>query len=320
MLIVLLFTVYAVLDGFDAGVGVWYLFLPEENRRLVVNKIGRFWYGNKAWLFTGGGALFVAFPELRDTVFGSFYPAVILVIGALILRAAAIELRNIVDNRFWVSIWDIAYAGGGIILPLVFGLAVGNILKGLPLDRNGNYLGSFPRLLSHYSIAVGLTGIIMFATQNSLYLAYKSDGIIRKKALEWVRFSWMLYLILFMDLTIWSISVSPYISVNFKRYPPLFLVPVCGLASIIFIPFLLKRGKIFAGFLSSTVSVVVMMFIFGISIFPNFIPASGFKPNSLTIYNSSASEKTLLIMLAITPIVMPLLILYTVYIHRDFRK
>lgn len=321
ILIGLLFTVYAVLDGFDLGVGIWYLFSPKEDRRILQKAIAPFWDGNEVWLLAGGGALFAAFPEAYATVFSGFYLPIMLIIFALIFRAVAIEFRNEVDNRIWMTGWDIAFSAGSIIPPLIFGIAVGNLLRGIPLDMSGNYSGTFLDLFSHYTIATGLIGVMMFATHGSLYLAVKTEGSIRERAIKWAGYSWKIYFVLFMVLTILSVLASPHISVNFWGvHPQLILVPLCGLGSIIAIPLLLKIRRIVLSFFASTLSIILMMATFGISVFPNLVFQLGDNGKSLKISNASSSEKTLFIMLVIALIGMPLVIIYTIYLYRIFHR
>ncbi len=175
------FTVYAILDSFDSGVGFWYLFLPSEERQLLLNKIRRFWIANKLWLLAGIIALFITFPRVCIFVVGSFYPVIIIVAGIFVFRTLAIKLRNVVRNNLWITAWDIIFAIGGYVLPLVIGISAGNILMGVPLDSNGHYAGTFSDLFSRYSIAAGLIGIVIFAIQGSLYLALQAEGITKKK-------------------------------------------------------------------------------------------------------------------------------------------
>ena len=154
---------YAILDGFDFGVGILSLFSREEReRRIHLNAIGPVWDGNEVWLLTAGGALFAAFPAVYATVFSGFYLALILLLVALIFRAVSFEFRNKVDSPSWRRVWDWAFGIGSLLPAVLFGVALGNILHGVPVDANGNDLGTFLELLNPYSIGVGLLSLVLF--------------------------------------------------------------------------------------------------------------------------------------------------------------
>jgi len=167
-LIGLFLLVYAILDGFDLGVGFWYLFAKkEDHRRLLLNAIGPVWDGNEVWLLTGGAAIFAAFPQIYATVFSGFYLALMLVIFGLIFRAVSIEFRDKGESPGWRNFWGAAFGIGSILAALLFGVAVGNILRGLPLDEHGNFTGTFFTLLNPYALLIGLLGFVMFATHGA---------------------------------------------------------------------------------------------------------------------------------------------------------
>jgi cytochrome d ubiquinol oxidase subunit II len=271
ILIGVLFTVYAVLDGFDFGVGFWHLFSPREDRTTLLGVINPYWDGNEVWLLAGVGALFATFPKAYATVFSGFFPVIMLVLFALIFRAAADEFRNTCTGKLWNTLWDIVFSFGSILPPVLFGIVLGNILKGIPLDGNGDYSGTFLGLLNPFSLCVGFTGLAMFATHGLLFLALKTDGAIRERALRWAGISWKAYLVLFFLLTIWCIIILPHVSVNYWVNIKLVIVPVFVFVSVLAIPFLLKRGKPGYGFIASTVSILFLMATYGISMYPNLV-------------------------------------------------
>ena len=173
---------YAILDGFDFGVGILSLFSRFENeRRIHFNAIGPVWDGNEVWLLTGGGALFAAFPAVYAMVFSGFYIALMLLLAALIFRAVSFEFRNKVDSPAWRRLWDWAFGLGSLLPALLFGVVIGNILHGVPIDTNGNYLGTFIGLLNPYSLGVGFLSLVLFTMHGAIYLATKSDGILRDR-------------------------------------------------------------------------------------------------------------------------------------------
>ncbi|MCL5030614.1 MAG: cytochrome d ubiquinol oxidase subunit II, partial [Bacteroidetes bacterium] len=154
---------YAILDGFDLGVGVIHLFTKDEiEKRIEMNAIGPVWDGNEVWLLTGGGALFAAFPIVYATVFSGFYIAFMLLLTALIFRAVSFEFRGKVNSSGWKKLWDLAFGLGSLLPSILFGVAIGNILRGIPINEQGNFTGSFIDLLNPYSILIGLLSLAMF--------------------------------------------------------------------------------------------------------------------------------------------------------------
>ena len=319
VLIGLMFTTYAVLDGFDLGVGILSLFAPKHERRILRQAIAPFWDGNEVWLLAGGASLFAAFPPAYAAVFSGFYLPVMGVVFALILRAVSLEFSEAVPGRVWRVFWDIGLFIGSIVPPLVFGVAVGNLLKGVPLNTSGFYAGTLAGLFSHYTVAAGLLAVMMFATQGALWLALKTGGVLRRKATGWAFYTSLVYLVLFIDLTVWSVLISPHISINFRIHPYLFLVPLSGFATLAAIPFLAVKRRAGVGFAASTLSIVIMMATFGISVFPNLVFQLGHYGKSLKITNAASSEKTLFIMLVLAAIGLPLVLISTVYLYRVFR-
>lgn len=168
---------YTILDGYDLGAGFWYLFTKKEaHKKAIINAIGPFWDGNEVWILTGGGAIFAAFPDVYATVFSGFYLALMLVLLALIFRAVPIEYRNQHDNPQWKKWWDLGFGLGSALPALLFGVALGNVVNGLPLDELINFTGNFFTLLNPYPLLFGLTGFAMFLTHGALYIQLKTDG------------------------------------------------------------------------------------------------------------------------------------------------
>jgi cytochrome d ubiquinol oxidase subunit II len=313
-LIGVLLTGYAVLDGFDLGVGFWHLFArKEEERRTFINAIAPVWDGNEVWLLTGGGALFAAFPPIYATVFSGMYLALALVLLGLVFRVVSIEFRNQVEHESWKHRWDIAFALGSTLPALLFGVALGNIVRGLELDASGNYVGGFFALLNPYSLLVGVTGLAMFATHGALYLALKTEGALQDQARAWASQAWRAYLVLFILSSGWSL-------VSFQRgnIAITLLSTLIALTAIIGIKRFNRTESRAKAFLASSVSIAALFAAVGASIFPNLVPARNNADWSMTIANSSASQHTLAIMLVVALVGMPMVIGYTAYIYRTF--
>jgi cytochrome d ubiquinol oxidase subunit II len=311
---------YAILDGFDFGVGILSLFERNEHeRRIHFNAIGPVWDGNEVWLLTGGGALFAAFPAVYATVFSGFYIALMLLLAALIFRAVSFEFRNKVDSPAWRRAWDWAFGLGSLLPALLFGVAIGNILHGVPIDANGNYLGTFFGLLNPYSIGVGILSLVLFTMHGAIYLAAKSDGNLRNRCQKRASNLWISFVVLYVVITLWTWLASPFL---FKYSPGNFLFYIfiiVLLGSIIYLPILLKAGKINRAFLVSSLIITAMLGQMALSLYPRLVPSSIDLHYSLTVYNSSSSPLTLQTMLVIALVGVPIVIAYSVFIHYVFR-
>ena len=316
----ILIIVYAILDGFDFGVGVLLLFeCNEKERRIHFNAIGPVWDGNEVWLLTGGGALFAAFPIVYATVFSGFYLALMSLLVALIFRAVSFEFRNKVDSPTWRRAWDWAFGLGSLLPAVLFGVTIGNILHGVPIDANGNYLGTFLGLLNPYSIGVGLLSLVLFAMHGAIYLATKSDGNLRKRCQRWASNLWISYVVFYVIITVWTWLASPFL---FKYSPDnlmfyIFIIALLG--SIVYLPILLKTEKFNRAFLFSSLIIAAMLCQMALSLYPRLVPSSIDLHYSLTIYNSSSSPLTLQTMLVIAIIGVPIVIAYSIFIHYVFR-
>ncbi|RPI04297.1 MAG: cytochrome d ubiquinol oxidase subunit II [Ignavibacteriae bacterium] len=319
-LVALLIMGYAILDGFDFGVGILSLFGRDENeRRIHFNAIGPVWDGNEVWLITGGGALFAAFPAVYATVFSGFYIALMLLLAALIFRAVSFEFRNKVDSAIWRRTWDWAFGLGSLFPAILFGVAVGNILRGVPIDVNGRYLGTFLGLLNPYSIGVGVLSLVLFTMHGAIYLAAKSQGDLRIRCQKWASHLWMDYVILYVIITLWTWIASPYLFEHISGNPVFYIFLVMFAGSTTCLPIFLKAEKYFLAFLASSLIIVSMLGQMALSLYPRFVPSSLDLNYSLTIYNSSSSTLTLQTMLIIALIGMPIVIVYSLFIHVIFR-
>jgi cytochrome d ubiquinol oxidase subunit II len=311
---------YAILDGFDFGVGILSLLgRNEQERRIHFNAIGPVWDGNEVWLLTGGGALFAAFPVVYATVFSGFYLALILLLAALIFRAVSFEFRNKVDSPTWRRVWDWAFGLGSLLPAILFGIAVGNILHGVPIDSNGNYLGTFLGLLNPYSIGVGILSLVLFSMHGAIYLAIKSDGDLRIRCQKSALNIWIGFLFLYVIMSLWTWLASPFLFKNSTGTPLFYILLVVLLGSIFCLPILLKAGNFNRAFFVSSMIIAAMLGQMALSLYPRFVPSSIDLQYSLTVYNSSSSPLTLQTMLVIAIIGVPIVIAYSIFIHYVFR-
>jgi cytochrome bd ubiquinol oxidase subunit II len=311
---------YAILDGFDLGVGVLHLFArTEEERRVHINAIGPVWDGNEVWLLTGGGALFAAFPVVYATVFSGYYIALMLLLTALIFRAVSMEFRGKVDAPGWKRAWDWAFGIGSLLPAVLFGVAFGNILRGIPLDAAHNYAGTFFTLLNPYAVLIGVLSLVLFTMHGALYLAMKTAGALQARIIRWISPLWMGTVALYLVATLATMFVSPFLFERMLPNPLFYVLFLLLLGSCIMIPVAAKAGKYGRAFTASSVTIAMMIGLSALSLFPRLVPALGDLPNSLTIYNASSSEATLSVMFIIALIGMPLVIAYTIFIYRAFK-
>ncbi len=319
ILVGVLFTGYAILDGFDFGVGMLHItHKTDEDRRISINSIGPVWDGNEVWLVTGGGALFAAFPDVYATVFSGFYLAFMLLLFALIFRAVAIEFRSKQPMKWWRNFWDWSFSISSFICSLLIGVALGNIIAGIKLGPDMEYTGTFLDLLNPYSLLLGATTVSLFLMHGSIYLTMKTEGEMQKRVRSMVNPFIIAFIIFNTVLTLATLLYMEHVTERIAQNPWLFPVVVMALLAIANIPREIYHGRNFFAFLSSAAAIIFLMMLFGIGIYPNMV--YGIPPeHSLTIYNSSSSDKTLNIMLIIAVIGIPFVLAYTAGIYWVFR-
>jgi cytochrome d ubiquinol oxidase subunit II len=320
ILIGVLFTGYAMLDGFDLGVGALHLFTKkDEERRIMLNAIGPVWDGNEVWLVTGGGALFAAFPNVYATVFSGFYMAFVWLLVALIFRAVAIEFRSKQPMRWWRQMWDVGFSAGSILSSLLIGVAMGNIAWGVPIDERGEYAGSFFDLLRPYPLLLGVTTVGLFMMHGAIYARLKTDGELHARLRVWINNCIIFFIICYAITTMATLLYVPHMAARVRANPWLFSIALVNMLAIANIPREVHYGRDWRAFLSSCVAMVALMGLFGLEMYPNLILGNPDSVNSLTIYNAASSHKTLGIMLTIALIGVPMVLAYTVSVYWIFR-
>lgn len=316
-----LLTGYAVLDGFDLGVGILHLLAPtDHDRRLFLNSIGPIWDGNEVWLVVFGGALFAAFPEAYATIFSGLYLALIGLVFALIFRAVSIEFRSKMQSRVWRKAWDFGFFASSLLASLLFGIAVGDAMLGIPLDARGVFSGRFVDLLHPYALMSGMVVVSMFAMHGAIYLYLKlPDGGTRELVRGWMWHTWGTFLVLYMLGTIYTVARMPQSLANFERFPWASAIVVASVLAIANIPRAVHRGKPVLAFASSTVAIAALVALFGLALYPNLITASNNPAYSLTVYSAASSPRTLKTMLIFALIGMPFVLIYSAVVYRTFR-
>lgn len=311
---------YAILDGFDLGVGCLHLFsTSDEHRRIQLNAIGPVWDGNEVWLVTAGGALFAAFPEVYATVFSGFYLAFMLLLAALIFRAVAIEFRSKQPMRWWRQLWDICFSGASFLASLLVGVALGNIAQGIPLDAHHEFVGSFLSLLNPYALLVGVLTVALFMMHGAIYLSLKTEGELHDKVRWWVNRTIIGFVVMYGLTTLVTLLFVPQMADPITSHPWLFVLPLSAMLAIANVPREIFYGRDFLAFLSSSFAIAALLGLFGLGIFPNLVISTPNPQWSLTIYNAASSQKTLSIMFTMALIGMPIVVAYTASIYWIFR-
>jgi cytochrome bd ubiquinol oxidase subunit II len=320
ILVGVLFTGYAVLDGFDLGVGTLHLLTrQDEHRRILLNAIGPVWDGNEVWLVTGGGALFAAFPLVYATVFSGFYLAFMLLLLGLILRAVAIEFRSKRASPAWRRTWDVCFAIGSGLSALLVGVALGNIAQGVPLDSDFEFGGTFLSLLNPYALTVGLLTVALFAMHGAIYLVMKTEGDLQDQFRGWIRPSVGLVIVLTSATTLMTLARIPHMTDTIRAYPVLLAIPLAGALATVNILREVRARRELRAFLSSCTALVCLMALFGIGMYPDLVYSSPAPEHSLTVLNATSSQTTLGIMLVIAALGVPLVIAYTASIYWIYR-
>tara|TARA_R100000027_G_scaffold18483_1_gene13322 strand:+ start:22296 stop:23321 length:1026 start_codon:yes stop_codon:yes gene_type:complete len=321
LLVGVLFTGYAMLDGFDLGVGALHLFTKtDDERRIMLNSIGPVWDGNEVWLVTGGGALFAAFPEVYATVFSGFYDAFMLLLFALIFRAVAIEFRSKQPGRFWRRAWDCGFAGGSVLSSFLIGVAMGNVVWGIPLDKSHEFTGNILTLLHPYSLLLGLTTVALFMMHGNIYLILKTEGELQAKLGRWVKITIPIFMVLFLTVGLITPFLCPHIKTAFNERPIILtLFFTLALLLAFNIPREVHKKREFRAFLSSCGTMLSLMTLFAASVYPTMVFSTPNIENSLTIYNGSSTEKTLQFMMIVALIGVPIVLTYTASVYYIFR-
>ena len=320
VLLGVLLTGYAILDGFDLGVGILHpLAKTDRERRIFMNSIGPLWDGNEVWLVTFGGALFAAFPNAYASVFSGFYIPFMALLFALILRAVSMEFRSKRSSPVWRRFWDYAFFTGSSLATLLFGVAVGNVMIGIPLSADGNFTGSFFDMLNPYSICVGLLALALFTMHGSIYLYLKTEGDLQERVSGWMWHTFGLFLVMYLLTTIFTLATIPHASETVRDHPIGWLVVLLNVLAIANIPRAIWLKKPGYAFLSSCATIVAFVSLLGIALFPNLVTSRPDPSLSLTIYTAASSQKTLSIMLWIAILGMPFVLAYTTVIYWVFR-
>lgn len=317
---VLLVTGYAILDGFDLGVGMLHLFSKkDEERRLMLNSIGPVWDGNEVWLVTAGGAVFAGFPDVYATFASAFYVPVMLLLTGIIFRAVAIEVRSKQPMAWWRWTWDVLFSFASFVIALSLGVMMGNLIRGIPLDEYREFTGTFSDLIDPYSLLIGLLAVSLFYMHGCIYVLMKTEGELHEKMRKRANPSIITFIIIYVTATMATLIYMPHMTEAIKHRPLFFVFAVLNMLAIANIPREIHFGRDGRAFVSSCINIILLMILYGIGTLPNIIRAINDPANlSLTVYNASSSEKTLGILLLMALIGLPLVVSYTVVVYWIF--
>lgn len=327
-LVAVMVAMYVLLDGFDLGAGAIHFLVAcnKEERRQVIATIGPVWDGNEVWLLAAGGTLYFAFPLLYASGFSGFYLPLMIVLWLLILRGTAVEFRNHIQSPIWIPFWDVVFSAASLLLAVFFGAALGNVVRGVPLDDSGYFfeplwtnfrLGDRTGILDWYTILVGVTALFALVMHGSLWIQLKTITPVRERSARLATWTWWGVLIFTCLLTMVTFSVQPQVLANFKTWPVGYILPAIAVAGLAGIQFELHRGNELNAFLSSCTYLLGMLTSVVFGVYPMVLPARN-PAYSLTVASAKAGAYGLKIGLVWWIIGMILAAGYFFYVYRTF--
>jgi cytochrome d ubiquinol oxidase subunit II len=318
--IAVLWAGYFVLEGFDFGVGILLPVLgrDETGRRILINTIGPVWDGNEVWLLTAGGATFAACPGWYAAMFSAFYLPLLLILVALILRGVAFEYRGKRESAAWRRRWDAAIFGGSLLPAILWGVAFGNVLRGIKLDAAHNYVGGFFDLLNPYALLGGLATLTLFTMMGALFAALKTTGPIRARANRWARAAGAAAVAAGGGFLAWTeFSYRARTTGTGAASVALAAVTAVALVTSLAAGLRGREGRAFAAGAAGIAAATAALFT---ALYPNVLPSTISDAYTLTVSNASSSAKTLALMTVIACIFLPLVLLYQGWTYWVFRK
>lgn len=336
---------FAVTEGFDLGAMMLLgaVGRSDAERRIVINTVGPVWEGNQVWLVLGAGAIFAAWPTVYSVAFSGFYLAMFVVLLALIARPVSFKYRSKGDSQAWRNRWDISLMSVSFVIALIFGVAIGNVIQGVPFhfdqDMRVFYTGHFLQLLNPFALLCGLASVAMMVMHGGLYLAIKTEGVLQKRSLFYARLGALILIVLLMAGGLWLTQLKGYhllsaIDLNgpsnplhktvglqigqwlahYQQYPILWSVPICSLLGA-FVALLIARIAPRLAFVGSALSILSVIALVGVSLFPFILPSSSHPSQSLLVFDASSSQLTLMVMLGATLVFIPIILAYTAWVY-----
>lgn len=346
VLIGVLLVGFAITDGFDMGVGALVPIIGKNDneRRVMINSIAPHWDGNQVWLITAGGALFAAWPLVYATSFSGFYLAMIVTLAALWLRPIGLDYRSKLENPKWRNAWDICISISGFVPPIIFGVAFGNLLQGVPFQLSEfampTYHGSFFGLLNPFGLVCGLVSLFMILMQGATWLQMKTTGDVHVRARNIAQLTGLLTVILFVAAGFWVQNIDGYVITsaidtmgpsnplnkevareagawmhNFEQYPLLWAAPALGVVMPLLAVLASRVEKGGIAFLASSLGNAGVIFTAGFAMFPFVMPSSLVPSHSLTMWDATSSELTLNLMTGVAFVMVPIILGYTTWCY-----
>jgi cytochrome d ubiquinol oxidase subunit II len=342
---------FAVTDGFDLGVAALLPFLgrSDEERRVLINTVGPVWEGNQVWLITAGGAIFAAWPLVYATAFSGFYAAMLLTLFALFFRPAGIVYRSKHDDPRWRNAWDWGLFVSGVVPSIVFGVAFGNLLQGVPFHFDPAtmgvvYTGSFWQLLNPFGVLAGVVSLAMLTMHGATFLQLRTADALQLRAQAAAQWSAVALIVVFALTGVWvalglpgyriaamppaSSSFAPLAKTvesasswlgNFAAYPWMALAPVVAFAGALAVIALSRLGRPVLAFVASSVAIAGVILTAGFAMFPFVMPSSADPRSSLTVWDAVSSQRTLAIMFWVVLVMLPVVLAYTAWVYRVLR-
>jgi len=329
-LVAIMITGYVVLDGFDLGAGVLHLIIArtDEERRTVIRTVGPVWDGNEVWLIAGGGTLYFVFPLLYASGFSGFYLPLMIVLWLLILRGIGIELRMHLETQVWRGFFDGCFAISSLLLTVFYGAALGNVLRGVPLQKDGYFflplwtnwnVGAQPGVLDWYTVIAGLVALVALTLHGAHYVAMKTTAELNMRARLVASVAWPLLIVLTVVSLVATLSIRPELLNNYRSFPVLFVVPIAVALSLAAMFAYRRKGNDLAAFLSSAAYLIFMLVGAAAAVYPTLLSSSTDPALNITVYNAHTGEYSLRVGLVFWSFGMALAIAYFVFIYRMFR-
>ncbi len=312
---------YVVLDGFDLGVGMLLPFIArsDRDRRMLLNSIGPVWDGNEVWLVLSGGVLFAAFPIVYASFFSGFYLAMVCVLVVLILRTIAIEFRSKRESTRWRSTWDLTFAGASLGITVLLGVALANVIHGVPIDADGVIDVSIGQLLDPYAIAFGVVAVVMLSLHGAMFLLLKVDEEITQRLASLVPRLFIVFFVAMTVLIAWTLLLDEALARNFRDRPWTVVFPIVALAAFALSWRWHRSGRHLPSFFASSVMIASLIGAVGAGAYPVLLRSTTDPAFDLTIHNAASATPTLTVMFVVALIGIPFVLLYTAGVYWFFR-
>lgn len=330
ILVALMLVAYVVLDGFDLGTGIISPLVARDSneRRLVIRSIGPVWDGNEVWLLAAGGALYFAFPLLYASSFSGFYLPLMIVLWLLMLRGVGIELRSHIDDPMWRTFFDFLFTLSSVLLAVFFGAAIGNVVRGVPLNKDGFFfealwtdfrVGPSPGILDWYTILTGVLAVVTLTVHGANYVAMKTEGALQLRARGIAKRCWWALVLMTIASLVATVYIRPQITDNFRLRFWGWIIPIVVVVALSSMIYFLASQRDRAAFLSSTAYIAGMLGGAAFAMYPYLLPASSDPSFSLTIFNSRTGDYSMRVGLVWWLVGMALAVAYFIFLYRFFR-